>query len=476
LSPGAGAERIRRVRDRRLVIVVLAAFACGAGAAALLLASDHLSNRTVWAVFGPIVGWCFIGTGLYAQRRRPDSRAGTLMVLLGFAWFTNAIGTTDVPLLYTLGLVTGGLWGGVFLHLVLGFPSGRLPPGLDRWLAIAGYAVFTLANVPAMLVADPSDFGCDECPRNLLLIEREETLRDIAFAFQAALYAGLFLLVLGRLTLRWRRTPVLERLQLTPVYASGMLTFLLYTVATAAGGDAAIWPAFAATALLPFAFLGGLLRSHVARLDADLRASRLRLVEAGDTERRRLERNLHDGAQARLVALALQIGHARRVAESEPGRVPGLLDEAMDELRTSLAELRELAHGIHPAVLSEKGLGAALYALAARAPLPVTLDSDAGERLPQPVEVAAYYVVAEALTNVAKYAQATQADVAVHRVDGVVTVDISDDGVGGADVSRGSGLRGLADRVAALDGTLAVESPPGRGTRLHVEIPCAGSG
>ena len=461
------------MRDRRLALVVLAALVCGVGAAALILSSDHLSNRTVWAVFGPLVGWCFIGTGLYAQRRRPESRAGTLMVVLGFAWFTNAIGTTDVPLLYTLGLITGGFWGGVFLHLVLSFPSGRLEPGWERWLAIAGYLVFTLANVPAMLVASPHDFGCDECPRNLLLIERDEALRDVAFAFQAALYGALFLLVLGRLALRWRRTPVLEQLQLTPVYASGLLTFLLYTIATAVGGDAAIWPAFAATALLPFAFLGGLLRSHVARLDADLRASRLRLVEAGDTERRRLERNLHDGAQARLVALALQLGHVRRVAEAEPGSVPGLLDEAMGELRTSLAELRELAHGIHPAVLSEKGLGAALYGLAARAPLPVTLDNDADGRLPEPVEVAAYYVVAEALTNVVKYAQATQADVAVRRVDGVVTVEVSDDGVGGADVAKGSGLRGLADRVAALDGTLAVDSPPGRGTRLHVEIPCA---
>ena len=265
---------------------------------------------------------------------------------------------------------------------------------------------------------------------------------------------------------------MLERLQLTPVYASGLLTFLLYTVATAAGGDAAIWPAFAATALLPFAFLGGLLRNHVARLDEDLRASRLRLVEASDTERRRLERNLHDGAQARLVALALQLGHARRVADSEPQRVPELLDRAMDELRTSLAELRELAHGIHPAVLSEKGLDAALYSLASRAPLPVTLDSPNDGRLPEPVEVAAYYAVSEALTNVAKYANATRADVAVRRENGTLTVDVSDDGIGGADAARGSGLRGLADRVAALDGTLSVDSPPGRGTHLRVQIPC----
>ena len=337
---------------------------------------------------------------------------------------------------------------------------------------IAGYLAFTIANVPAMLFAEKGDLGCPECPDNLLLVDRDDTAATIAFAFQAVLYAGLFLIVLVRLALRWRRTPMLERLQLTPVYASGMLTFLLVTIAVSGGGDSVIWPAFVATALLPFAFLGGLLRSHVARLDAELRASRLRIVSAGDTERRRLERNLHDGAQARLVALALQLGHARRVAGNEPERVPELLDGALEELRTSLAELRELARGIHPAVLTEKGLEPALYALASRAPVPVTLDSDGNERLPEAVEVAAYFAVSEALTNVAKYARASRADVAVRRENGTLIVDVSDDGVGGADAAAGSGLRGLADRVAALDGTLSVESPPGRGTHVRVEIPC----
>ena len=455
----------------RILWVSLAALAGGAGSAALIASSDHLADKAVWAVFGPLVGWSFIGTGLYAHGRRPDSRAGTLMVLIGFAWLANAIGTSSSPLLYTVGQVTGGLWGGVFLHLVMTFPSGRLRDAWDRRLVGAGYLIFTVAGVPSLLFSRPADLGCPACPSNLLLIGRDEGLADAMFAVQAVLYASLFAVVLARLARRWRRAPLLERLQLTPVYGSGMLTFLLYTVAVSGGGDSAIWPAFAATALLPFAFLGGLLRSHVARLDADLRASRLRLVEAGDTERRRLERNLHDGAQARLVALSMQLGHARRVAEREPDQVPELLDGALEELRTSLAELRELAHGIHPAVLTEKGLDAALYALAARAPLPVTLDSDNDGRLPQPVEVAAYYAVSEALTNVAKYAQATCANVSVHRLNGSLLVDVTDDGVGGADAAGGSGLRGLADRVAALDGTLSVESPPGRGTRLHVEIP-----
>ena len=220
---------------------------------------------------------------------------------------------------------------------------------------------------------------------------------------------------------------------------------------------------------MPFAFLAGLLRTHLSLLDAELRASleelrasRARIVEAGDAERRRLERDLHDGAQSRLVALKLLLSSARLRARGGGGDLDAMISEAIDELDTSLSELRELARGIHPAVLTDHGLEPALQALASRAPVPVTVEAEAEERLPGPVESAAYFVVSEALANVAKYAQATEAAVAVRRTDGRVTVDVTDDGVGGADVARGSGLRGLADRVAALDGTLSLESPVGR--------------
>jgi signal transduction histidine kinase len=218
-----------------------------------------------------------------------------------------------------------------------------------------------------------------------------------------------------------------------------------------------------------------LVAQALANADAreQLAASRARIVEAGDAERRRLERNLHDGAQARLVGLAMLLGLARRRVDTDPEETGILIDRALVELRASLAELRELARGIHPAILTELGLAAALNAIASRAPVPVTLETDGEQRLPAPVEVAAYFVVAEALANVAKYAQATEATVAVHRTNGQVTVDVSDDGIGGADAAQGSGLRGLGDRVAALDGTLSLDSPPGHGTRLHVEIPCA---
>jgi signal transduction histidine kinase len=456
----------------RMRAVIVAALACGAAALGAVLASDHEDAQTVWAHLWPLIGWSFIGTGLYAWRRRPDSRVGALMVLQGFAWFLAALALTDSPAVYTLAQVTGGLWGGVFLHLVMSFPSGRLSPGWDRRLVVAGYVLFTVGVIPALPFAGPQELGCGECPTNVLLVDRNPGVANALLAAQAALYVVLFAIVLVRLTLRWRRTPALERLQLTPVYVCGLLAFLLVTAGTAGGGDAAWSAAFAATALLPFAFLAGLLRSHVAGLVEELRASRARLVATADTERRRLERNLHDGAQARLVALAMLLNHTRARAASAPGDVPELLDEAIGQLKTSLAELRELARGIHPAVLTEQGLGPALGALAARVPVPVTLATDGDDRLPEPLKVAAYFAVSEALANVAKYAQATEASVAVRRENGRVTVDVSDDGIGGADPAHGSGLRGLADRVAALDGTLALDSPPGHGTRLHIELPC----
>jgi signal transduction histidine kinase len=276
----------------------------------------------------------------------------------------------------------------------------------------------------------------------------------------------------------WRRTGPFERLQLTPVYVCSLLTFLLVTVARAGAGDAAWWAAFIATGLMPLAFLGGLLRSHVSHLDAELqermeelRASRARLVTAGDAARRRLERDLHDGAQARLVALALLLRTARMRAPEHDDELVGLLDQAQEELRLSLAELRELARGIHPAVLTERGLEPALHSLVARAPVPVTVEARSTERLPGPVESAAYFVVSEALANVAKYSHATHASVMVERVNGHVTIEVADDGIGGADAGRGSGLRGLQDRLAALDGTLWLESPAGEGTRLRAKIP-----
>jgi signal transduction histidine kinase len=205
---------------------------------------------------------------------------------------------------------------------------------------------------------------------------------------------------------------------------------------------------------------------------AELRASRSRIVQAGDDERRRLERNLHDGAQQRLLGLGLALQLARTQLGPEANGAAELLEEAEGELRTALDELRELAHGIHPAVLTDQGLAAALRALAERSRVPVKMLAVPETRLSGPVEAAIYFLVSESLANVAKYAHASAVRVSVIRSNGEAVVDVEDDGVGGADPLRGSGLRGLSDRVQALDGSLRVESPRGAGTRIHAEIPC----
>jgi signal transduction histidine kinase len=214
--------------------------------------------------------------------------------------------------------------------------------------------------------------------------------------------------------------------------------------------------------------------SERKRQEEELRASRARIVDATDAARRRLERNLHDGAQQRLAALALSLRLAESRIETDVTEAGDLLTRSREELARALEELRELARGLHPNVLTDRGLGPALEALVLRSPFPVEVDVPP-DRLPPAIEAAAYYVAAEALANVAKYAHATFARVeAFESEDGAeLVVQVSDDGVGGADPTRGTGLRGLADRVASLDGRLAIASPPGGGTRLRASIPLA---
>jgi PAS domain S-box-containing protein len=209
------------------------------------------------------------------------------------------------------------------------------------------------------------------------------------------------------------------------------------------------------------------------RAEEEIRASRGRIVAAGDEARRRLERNLHDGAQQRLVSLSLALRLAQSKLDSDPAAAGPILAGAGEELAAALEELRELARGIHPAVLTDRGLDAALEGLAARTPIPVELDR-VGRRLPEPIEAAAYYVVSEAVANVVKHGHASSIRVGLEAENGTFRVEVSDDGVGGADAAVGSGLRGLADRVSALEGSLDVDSPPGAGTRVTAELPLPG--
>ena len=205
---------------------------------------------------------------------------------------------------------------------------------------------------------------------------------------------------------------------------------------------------------------------------AEVRASRARILDAADRARRDIERNLHDGAQQRLVSVALALNVWVAKHRDAPEEVRGPVLEAITELQAGLAELRDLARGLHPAVLSDHGLAHALRALAQRAAVPVELElALPDERLPMAVEAAAYFAVAEALTNVARYAEATQACVRVEHQDGELVVAVDDDGVGGADPGSGSGLQGLRDRLAAAGGTLVIESRPGEGTQLRARLP-----
>jgi signal transduction histidine kinase len=203
----------------------------------------------------------------------------------------------------------------------------------------------------------------------------------------------------------------------------------------------------------------------------ELRGSRARVLEASQRERQRLERDLHDGAQQRLVALSLNLG----VLQTRLGgdvEAEELLARARTEIAVSLAELRDLARGLHPAVVSGHGLAVAVESLVARAPVPVRLRVDLDGRVAEAIEVAAYYVVCESLANIGKHAQATSATVDVSKSSGQIVVEVVDDGVGGADTERGTGLRGLADRVEALGGRLRVWTPLGGGTRVRAELPC----
>ena len=209
------------------------------------------------------------------------------------------------------------------------------------------------------------------------------------------------------------------------------------------------------------------------RDEEDLRRSRSRLVDAADAERRRLERNLHDGAQQRLVALSLALRLAEAKLRADPEAASKILGGAGEELALALQELRELARGLHPAILTDRGLAPALETLAERASVPVELEVDLDRRLPGPVEVAIFYVVSESLANIAKHADASAVTVRVSHSDDAVVVEVADDGVGGADERLGSGLRGLSDRVEALDGRLVVESPAGAGTRVVATMPLA---
>jgi signal transduction histidine kinase len=483
---------------RALLGLGAAGIATGIPMTAVIATSDHTNLSGLMAGLSLLVAWSFLGTGLYAWDRRPDNLTGPLMVALAFSWLLGGLSASNVPGLYIAGALLNGLPFAILTHLLFAFPSGRLEHRADRVFVGLGYFVTTVMPPIGIVFFDPAvSDDCTDCPANPLLVWHNQELLDVLVAIQSTLAAVVLgALIWHLLRRRHESDDPNERVRDAPVWWAGGATLLLVlgvlatNVAPEEGDfdDYLFAASLAVLATVPYAFLVGVLRSRLweagvvadenVRLDAELQArldelreSRARIVEAGYAERRRVERDLHDGAQQRLVALALQLQLVRSKLQSDPAKATQLLDEATHELSGATEELRELARGIHPPVLTDRGLVAALEALAKRAPLPVTVEANETERAPDAVEAAAYFVVSEALTNVARHAEARQAVVRVARRDGLLCVEIEDDGTGGADVSNGSGLRGLADRVGALEGALEVESPAGRGTTVRARLP-----
>jgi signal transduction histidine kinase len=555
------------LRRALAAIAIAGAFAC---AILLARAIDSVGghHRDLIAIFGPVIGGAFIGTGLLAWWRRPENRFGALMVALGFAYCLSGLIVTTQPWPFIAGLALIALPYAVLFHILLAFPTGRVQSRGARVLVGLAYFFATAGWWACMVFEDTTRIGV---PANPLLIADHPDLFKFMANARLLIVAALIAVLLVVLGLRRRRGAL-------AVYLAGGLVLVLYAV-WAVLGVVSTQPEnlerarVIALALVPFAFLAGLLRSRVAGaaavselvgrlgrergaslrdelaealgdpslelaywtptgfvdsdgapftlregrvatpvehtalivhdaslaeerelLDAvagaaalalenerlaaelrasvkELRASRARIVKTADAARRAIERDLHDGAQQQLVALALSLRLARTRLERDPGEAAQLLDAASRDLQAALQSLRELARGIHPAVLSDHGLGAALEALAQRFPFPVEIAAVPDERLPETVEATAYFVVAEAITNVARYARASHAVVTLERDEDALAVVVSDDGVGGADPSAGSGLRGLSDRVAVLEGRLEVDSPVGAGTTVRAFIP-----
>jgi signal transduction histidine kinase len=592
--------RVARREPGRLLIAAIAALGVAVGIAAEYVAIHGLYEYSpVDAVRDVAVGWSYIGAGLIAWRRRPTSRIGPLMIVVGFTWFVGNFGSafglpgfpSDGPAMLVVAIASsfGGLQRAFQTMMIVSYPTGRLTDLLERAFVAATFVVIVGNGFIMLTATDPATLDvCDgPCPPSPALLFPDRALAGTLLAVGSAGELAVSLGLLVILVRRWVRSTPSARRTLGPVWFSALvvgMAFIGLEIAIRLGAD----PSMGANVIqglqiaVPFAFLVGLLRTHLAHaaigdlvvdlsrsrspadirdalartlgdpglrlafpiggpaayldsegrpmslpvadsqsthelrrdgetigiivhdraLDEDpglveaagaaamfaienarlqvelrsqldeVRASRSRIVRAGDVERRKVERDLHDGAQQRLATLALALRLAReRAGLTEDRELERLLDEAASELNTALRELRELARGIHPAILTEEGLGAAVESLATRSPIPVQVDVGPS-RYPTAVEATAYFVVCEALANVFKHARATEVTVRAESADGRLRIEVADDGLGGADPSRGSGLRGLADRVSAGGGSLRFESPHGRGTVVVAEIPC----
>ena len=558
------------------------ALAASAGAVALAYgAGPAVFQRELRLV---LLGWAtvpFIGAGMVAWRRRPDSRFGPLLIVAGLLTPVSALQWSDLAPLNTVGQLTDLLLPALWLHVFLAYPTGRVTGRARQVIVASGYVAALVLQLVVLALG-----GFDE--RHLLAVVKRP---DLAEAVQNVQLLALTGLCLAGVAALWQRQHAVGPAPRRPIallvdsFGAGLVmvaALLVFGTFQLPGFEIVRLATFGVVGLAPVAFLLGLLDARLARsgvaemvvrLNAepapdlrdliaralrddsltvaywlpeygswagadgelvtlpgpgdprgvtvveqggqplaallyhpslaeepelvaavsaaaaialengrlqaelrarlqDLRGSRARLVAAAQDERRRLERDLHDGAQQRLIALSLELGLLRGALDADPD-ARHRLEHARREVAVSMRELRDIARGIHPAVVSGHGLTVALESVAARTAMPLELRVDGLPRLPEHVEVAAYYVVCECLANTGKHARATAAVVEARVEGGLLVVEVCDDGIGGADPGHGSGLRGLGDRVEALDGRLRVETPPGGGTLVRAEIPCA---
>lgn len=535
-------------------------------------------------------GLSFVLSGILLWRRRPQDLSGPLISAAGLLWLSGGIRRSSDPLAFTAGVVLTNLYLPLLIHMLLGFPSGRLHRGWARWFVGGAWVLATVGVVCEWLFFDPRREPAiyRSTSENLLLIRHDPAVAELVQLSVGAAALAMGGVVLGVIVHRWRTGSPAFRAGFAPLalacLLSAVATIWLLLAAARFPGSQAAWTyalRYPTTALLPIAVVWGLIRYRLAKgaisdamveiesapledsfvsalrralhdptlvlwvydpdrdgyvddngqiralpakgprqatvLERDgvpvaalihdetlrsqpellaavrgatslalehsrlqqalqaqlieLRQSRERIVTAGDVQRRRLERDLHDGAQQRLVAAQLLIGRALRTSDDE--RLRALLADGVTELATALTELRELARGVYPPVLADSGLTAALTSLAEHAPLPVEITDRLPARPPLQVELATYYIAAEAVTNTCKHSHASLISIDLRRDADTLILTVVDDGQGGATMVSGSGLAGLLDRTAALGGELRIDSPAGVGTTVTAVLPYA---
>jgi signal transduction histidine kinase len=419
----------------------------GAAVVLAVLPALHVTGRSPWELtLLAAAGLTQVEVGVRMWRARPDSGMGPLMVGSGLIWLLATWDRSGLPALGPGGLLLNICYDPMQLHCALIIPAGRLATRTDRLLAVVGYAYWPATIAAYWLLRGAAPLTAGDLER----------LREISYP---AIGVGLLIFFVAR----YRRATPVDRHAFAPFWT----VTLVQTTATTALSMTAYHPDSWTTAL--YAVGSGLVPVGAAMSLG--RSHRRRLIEAGDAERQRVERNVHDGVQQRLLAAALLLRQANRTPT--PDRV--LVARGAAEVETAIAELRALVRGMNPPELVRYGLSGAVAALADRAGVPMTVDDRlAGAALPEQVAVTAYFVVVEAVANIGKYAHAHAATATLARTGDRLVVTVCDDGAGGAGAQSGGGLAGLRERVESCGGTFDVTSPAGKGTTVRASLPLGG--